>query len=73
MLPQALGLAPDLTVAENVALPLRLGGSRDDIGERVAELLEIFGVGGLSGRYPGEVSFGPQQLGGVILVAAPNP
>lgn len=63
VLPQALGLAPELTVAENVALPLRLqpGGDRDGIDARVAGLLGDLGVGALSDRYPGEVSFGQQQ------------
>ncbi|WAL69020.1 ATP-binding cassette domain-containing protein [Amycolatopsis cynarae] len=65
VLPQALGLATELTVTENVALPLRLnpGGSRaeSEIGARVTELLEGLGVAALAERYPGEVSFGQQQ------------
>lgn len=66
VLPQALGLANELTIAENVALPLRLRSdipkpSAKDIHARVAELLEELGIGDLGDRYPLEVSFGQQQ------------
>jgi putative ABC transport system ATP-binding protein len=61
VLPQALGLAQELTVAENVALPLRLRPGVDDADQRVAELLTGLGVAQLADRYPGEVSFGQQQ------------
>ncbi|WP_431873387.1 ABC transporter ATP-binding protein [Amycolatopsis sacchari] len=61
VLPQALGLAQELTVAENVALPLRLRPSGDDVERRVGELLDLLGVAHLADRYPGEVSFGQQQ------------
>lgn len=61
VLPQALGLAQELTVAENVALPLRLRPGKDVVGQRVSELLADLGVGQLADRYPAEVSFGQQQ------------
>ncbi|WP_370950000.1 ABC transporter ATP-binding protein [Amycolatopsis sp. cg5] len=66
VLPQALGLATELTVAENVALPLRLRSdiprlSRSAITARVSELLGELGIGELADRYPLEVSFGQQQ------------
>ncbi|WP_409492068.1 ABC transporter ATP-binding protein [Amycolatopsis sp. cmx-11-12] len=66
VLPQALGLANELTIAENVALPLRLRSdipkpSAKDIDARVAGLLEELGIGDLGDRYPLEVSFGQQQ------------
>ncbi|AGM06668.1 ATP-binding cassette domain-containing protein [Amycolatopsis keratiniphila] len=66
VLPQALGLANELTIAENVALPLRLRSdvpkpSAKDIHARVSELLEELGIGDLGDRYPLEVSFGQQQ------------
>ncbi len=59
IVPQRLGLAADLSVAENVAWPLRLAGSRDD--QRVAELLERFGLSALAERLPAEGSLGEQQ------------
>ncbi|WP_037311992.1 ABC transporter ATP-binding protein [Amycolatopsis orientalis] len=66
VLPQALGLANELTIAENVALPLRLRSdipkpSAKAIHTRVSELLEELGIGDLGDRYPLEVSFGQQQ------------
>ena len=61
VLPQALGLANELTVAENVALPLRLRPTGEDITARVTELLTALGVEQLAERYPTEVSFGQQQ------------
>ncbi len=66
VLPQALGLANELTIAENVALPLRLRSDipkprAKDIHARVSELLEELGIGELGDRYPLEVSFGQQQ------------
>ncbi|AIG76564.1 ABC transporter ATP-binding protein [Amycolatopsis japonica] len=66
VLPQALGLANELTIAENVALPLRLRSdipkpSAKDIHARVSDLLEELGIGDLGERYPLEVSFGQQQ------------
>lgn len=60
VLPQAMGLADELMVAENVALPLRLAGL-PGVDARVTELLEHLGIGALADRYPGEVSFGQQQ------------
>ncbi len=66
VLPQALGLANELTIAENVALPLRLRSdipkpSAEGIHARVTELLCELGIGELGDRYPLEVSFGQQQ------------
>jgi ABC-type lipoprotein export system ATPase subunit len=66
VLPQALGLANELTIAENVALPLRLRSdipkpSAEGIHARVSELLDDLGIGDLGDRYPLEVSFGQQQ------------
>lgn len=61
VLPQALGLSAELTVAENVALPLRLRPGGEDIEQRVRGLLTDLGVAQLADRYPGEVSFGQQQ------------
>jgi len=57
VLPQSLGLLPELTVAENVALPLRL----DRADEDVRPLLERLGLAHLAGRYPSETSLGEQQ------------
>lgn len=57
VLPQSLGLLPELTVAENVALPLRLARAEADVDA----LLERLGLAHLAARYPSETSLGEQQ------------
>jgi ABC-type lipoprotein export system ATPase subunit len=71
VVPQALGLVEELSVRENVALPLRLAaGPRravDDASEepgrggRADALLEAFGLAALADRSPSEISLGQQQ------------
>ena len=70
-LAQRFGLLPELTVAENVGLPLRLAGAAAD--GRVGAMLERLGLGGLADRLPGETSVGQQQRTALArcLVAAP--
>jgi ABC-type lipoprotein export system ATPase subunit len=73
--PQALGLLDDLTVRENVALPvrLRLGPARAHEG-RTEELLGLFGLAELADRSPSETSLGQQQRAAVAraLVLTPQ-
>ncbi|WP_024874018.1 ABC transporter ATP-binding protein [Saccharomonospora piscinae] len=66
VLPQALGLAAELTCAENVALPRRLrpataGSTEPPESRGVAEVLAELGLADLADRYPAELSFGQQQ------------
>ncbi|MFG6413543.1 ABC transporter ATP-binding protein [Roseateles sp. DC23W] len=56
---QAFHLLPHLSVANNVALPLRLLGQRDD--GRVAQMLEAVNLAALSGRMPRQLSGGQLQ------------
>lgn len=72
VLPQAMGLAQELTLAENAALPLRLGGA-SGVDGRVRELLEELGIGALGDRYPGEVSFGQQQRAALVRAVVGRP
>jgi putative ABC transport system ATP-binding protein len=59
---QQLNLIPTLTAAQNVALPGVLDGrARSWIDERVAELLERFGLTGRAGHRPEAMSGGEQQ------------
>jgi putative spermidine/putrescine transport system ATP-binding protein len=59
---QHYALFPHLTVAENVAFPLRMRGkSTGEIERRVAEALEMVQLGDLSHRFPRELSGGQQQ------------
>lgn len=71
LLPQALGLAGELTLAENVALPVRLG--RVGSPARVAELLAELGIADLADRYPAEVSFGQQQRAALARAVVGSP
>lgn len=54
--PQRFGLLPELSVAENVALPLRLVGRAGDDA-----LLEALALAELAARPPAETSVGQQQ------------
>ena len=56
---QAFHLLPHLSVADNVALPLRLLGQRDD--GRVAAMLAAVNLGALSARMPRQLSGGQLQ------------
>ncbi|WP_158853194.1 ABC transporter ATP-binding protein [Saccharothrix deserti] len=57
---QAYSLFPNMTVTQNVAFGLRLRKAPDRAG-RVAELLELVGLGHLGKRYPHQLSGGQQQ------------
>ena len=72
---QGVGLFPHLTVAENVAVPLRLAGwSKDRTRVRVAELLVLVELEqALAARYPAELSGGQQQRAGVARALAASP
>lgn len=62
ILPQDLGLVEELTVRENVELPLRLSGRLDAAGrDRATALLEGLGLDRLADRLPNEASLGEQQ------------
>jgi ABC-type lipoprotein export system ATPase subunit len=61
LVPQALGLVPDLSLLDNVLLPARLRGRLQDAGPRARGLLEDFGLDHLADRYPHQASLGEQQ------------
>ena len=67
-------LVPELTLAENVALPVRLsGGSRRDARNRAVEVLDQLGVGDVAGRRVSEVSGGQAQRAAVARALVHNP
>jgi putative ABC transport system ATP-binding protein len=75
-------LVPELTAVENVALPLRLGGTRRRGAEdRAREWLDRLGVADVAGKRPGEMSGGQSQrvavaralIGGPRVVFADEP
>jgi putative ABC transport system ATP-binding protein len=61
VVPQRLGLMDELSVRENVEYPARLAGGLHDRADLIDDLLEAFGLHGLSRRYPNEISLGEQQ------------
>ncbi|WP_434442885.1 ABC transporter ATP-binding protein [Lentzea sp. E54] len=70
VLPQSLGLASELTLSENVALPLRL--ARMPVAG-VSSLLAELGIAGLADRFPGQVSFGQQQRAALARAVVARP
>ena len=71
---QAYHLLDDLTVAENIAEPLRYQKvPGDQRAARTAAVLERFELGRLSERFPSELSGGQQQLVGVARALAARP
>ncbi len=59
---QFFNLSPDMTVAENVALPLLIAGqSPKDHSREIDELLELLGISGLRNRLPKSLSGGEMQ------------
>jgi putative ABC transport system ATP-binding protein len=61
VVPQRLGLLDELSLRENVALPLRLRAGPHDRAMDVDELLGMLGLGELGDRPPSETSLGEQQ------------
>jgi putative ABC transport system ATP-binding protein len=61
VVPQDLGLVDELTVAENVELPLWLAGRLDEDRPEAVALLERLGLARHGGRLPAEVSLGERQ------------
>jgi len=72
---QRIGLFPHLTVAENIGVtPQLLGWNREEISERVAELLVLVNLPTeFAARYPAALSGGQQQRVGVARALAARP
>jgi putative ABC transport system ATP-binding protein len=73
IVPQALGLLEDLTIAENVLLPARLAHRNRELAGRADALLRRFGIDHLAERMPYEVSLGEQQRTAVARALALAP
>ncbi len=70
---QAANLLPWLTVRENVALPLRVGGKQVGQAEDVDRLLDVTGLKDFGHRYPYELSGGMQQRAGICRALVRSP
>jgi NitT/TauT family transport system ATP-binding protein len=70
---QSANLLPWMTVRENVALPLRVGGRHKAEPGRVDQLLQMTGLGDFGARFPYELSGGMQQRAGICRALARDP
>ncbi len=66
---QDYALFPHLTVGDNVGFGLARAARRD----RVGEVIDLVGLGGLAARYPHELSGGQQQRVALARALAPAP
>jgi ABC-type lipoprotein export system ATPase subunit len=67
-------LLPELTLAENVALPQVLGGvSPAKAARRAQELLEMVELGHMARKRPNQLSGGEQQRGAIAVALANEP
>lgn len=70
---QSFNLIPNLTAAENVALPLELMDYPGDALERARELLGAVGLAERTHHYPVQLSGGEQQRVALARAFAPRP
>jgi len=70
---QSFNLIPNLTAAENVALPLELSDYMGDAMARALELLNLVGLGERGHHYPVQLSGGEQQRVALARAFAPRP
>ncbi|WP_434778986.1 methionine ABC transporter ATP-binding protein [Neisseria sp. Ec49-e6-T10] len=74
MIFQQFNLLANLTVADNVAFPLKIAGwSHDKIVKRVTECLDIVGLSDRVKHYPAQLSGGQKQRVGIARALAPSP
>ncbi len=67
-------LLPELTVWENLALPMRLAGSQNDIiEETLAPYLKLTGLDERTGHFPSQLSGGERQRAAVIRALVNSP
>ncbi len=74
MIFQSFGLLANRTVAGNVALPLELAGvAATERATRVADLLDLVGLGDKAQAWPARLSGGQRQRVGIARALATNP
>ena len=69
---QSYALFPNLTVEANIAYGLA-GSGRDQVRQRVGQMLELVGLSGSEKKYPGQLSGGQQQRVALARALAPAP
>lgn len=75
MIFQHFNLLSSKTVAENVSMPLKLGGNhtRAEVQARVARLLERVGLSEHANKYPAQLSGGQKQRVGIARALSTGP
>jgi D-methionine transport system ATP-binding protein len=75
MIFQHFNLLSSKTVAQNVALPLKLAGNlpREQIEQRVSELLQRVGLSAHADKYPAQLSGGQKQRVGIARALSTEP
>ncbi|MDY5785575.1 methionine ABC transporter ATP-binding protein [Corynebacterium sp.] len=74
MIFQHYNLLGSKTVAENVAIPLRLAGvGKAEIAQRVADALDLVGLTDRAGHLPRQLSGGQRQRVGIARALVTNP
>ena len=69
---QSYALFPNLSVEANIAYGLA-GSGREQVRQRVAQMLELVGLTGSEKKYPGQLSGGQQQRVALARALAPAP
>jgi len=71
---QNYALFPHMTVADNIAFPLKMRGmAREAVAARVEEMLALVRLAGLGGRYARQLSGGQQQRVATARALAASP
>lgn len=74
MIFQQFNLFDSMTVAQNIAYPLKMAGtSPKDVNARVDEMLSLVGLSEKKDAYPGELSGGQKQRVGIARALANQP
>lgn len=74
MIFQHFNLMATMTVAQNIAFPLKLSRlSKQAVSDRVEQLLELVGLSGHKDHYPSQLSGGQKQRVGIARSLATNP
>lgn len=70
---QGQNLLQNLTVMENILLPLSLGKNRKPDKERITYLTELLGIQNMLSEYPANLSGGEQRRVSIARTFAQNP